>query len=915
MKKKYKIEHLNILLVGRKGVGKTTLIKYILDLDNNNINNNPSDFQEYTSQTIKYLKLIEVKGVGYDEGPDIICQKIKNYINNLSNSNGQNFNKVIHCIWYCLTDKRVLEEEEKLFKELTEIYKDNTMPIIFVYTKTKDPAIPQGIERELHSKNINNNFIRTMARNMKLVSGRILEAYGKKDLINTTLKNCTKAMESDMLKIMMQEISKSIKNQLIQENRENIKKILDKTKDDFIQNYNGVLNDRDFFEYIINIFTDNLKYFFSTLKKIKNKSRNLIFKSNFIANIYNVYSFYKRIISEKIKLIEIETAKELIDFQATFEKSKGNMKLNNRRNLKEFEESTKIFLKKNFYFISQNYIIYNLIIPSHSHFEKFVLLMGSGIDIIIKNLLNINNNDENCAFIKQKLGKCFKMKLNSFSNNFQNTEINILEQSFNHTSRNPFFNITKFKNNDENLVNPFNDSKSFIFYKNENIKVNSSESLMSTSRKPFYKMNDIKVTEENFFNSFYAKSFDNNKNEIKSINEIKPINENWFIFQKNKFKLLNKDLENKLANFLQNIKYQESSFYSDNSDPSFNYLQEIIKNELIDFFNANIDKYFKELFSDYNKNIIINNFEPEEIELIIKNENIESYYKKEIHKDLLENLKKDDLIKLETISIIVVGKAGVGKSTLINCLLKDNKAEEGIYNVITKHHETYESDKVPFLKMIDTRGYELNTTYNPQAIKEKVLDIQKELKDKKDLNNFIHCIYFCVDNCEIDQSEINTLRDLRNNNDKTPLIVVFTNTLDQEETDNMKNLINEKFPDCPFVPVLARKIEDNEKDLIIMDKYGLDDLLNTTLKCIKSSEANNIYNVIRDKYKLKGDNNIKEIIEKKEKNIINEIVERFINNYNDIKNENNFEQYIYNLIEKIIQGFSFKESITHETGL
>ena len=44
----------------------------------------------------------------------------------------------------------------------------------------------------------------------------------------------------------------------------------------------------------------------------------------------------------------------------------------------------------------------------------------------------------------------------------------------------------------------------------------------------------------------------------------------------------------------------------------------------------------------------------------------------------------------------------------------------------------------------------------------------------------------------------------------------------------------------------------NQRDLYIskiMDKYGLDDLLNATLKCIKSSEANNIYNVIRDKYK------------------------------------------------------------------
>ncbi len=121
--------------------------------------------------------------------------------------------------------------------------------------------------------------------------------------------------------------------------------------------------------------------------------------------------------------------------------------------------------------------------------------------------------------------------------------------------------MTKFKNNDENLINPFNDSKSLIFYKNENKKVNTSESLIRTSSKPFYNMNDINVTGENFIKSFYASKYPDNNN-----NEIKPINENWFIFQQNKFKLLNKDLENKLTNFLQNIKYQESSIYSDNSD-------------------------------------------------------------------------------------------------------------------------------------------------------------------------------------------------------------------------------------------------------------------------------------------------------------------------------------------------------------
>ena len=55
---KYNIDYLTILLVGRKGVGKTTLVNYILDLKKNNAHNN-IDFIE----KIKYLKLIEVIGI------------------------------------------------------------------------------------------------------------------------------------------------------------------------------------------------------------------------------------------------------------------------------------------------------------------------------------------------------------------------------------------------------------------------------------------------------------------------------------------------------------------------------------------------------------------------------------------------------------------------------------------------------------------------------------------------------------------------------------------------------------------------------------------------------------------------------------------------------------------------------------
>ncbi len=69
---KFKINHLTILLVGRKDVGKTTLIKYLLKLSddeiNKTINNNKNKFFiPFTSRKVNYLKIIEARGIGFDE--------------------------------------------------------------------------------------------------------------------------------------------------------------------------------------------------------------------------------------------------------------------------------------------------------------------------------------------------------------------------------------------------------------------------------------------------------------------------------------------------------------------------------------------------------------------------------------------------------------------------------------------------------------------------------------------------------------------------------------------------------------------------------------------------------------------------------------------------------------------------------
>ena len=69
---------------------------------------------------------------------------------------------------------------------------------------------------------------------------------------------------------------------------------------------------------------------------------------------------------------------------------------------------------------------------------------------------------------------------------------------------------------------------------------------------------------------------------------------------------------------------------------------------------------------------------------------------------------------------MLVGKSGVGKSTLINNMLKikeaSKKAEIGIGNFQTTEIKAYYNEDLPYLRLIDTRGIELNIKYGAEAI-------------------------------------------------------------------------------------------------------------------------------------------------------------------------------------------------------
>ena len=142
----------------------------------------------------------------------------------------------------------------------------------------------------------------------------------------------------------------------------------------------------------------------------------------------------------------------------------------------------------------------------------------------------------------------------------------------------------------------------------------------------------------------------------------------------------------------------------------------------------------------------VNNNDEEMISLaenIITNEEGEQVYLNEIKNEIRNIEKNRELFKIDYITVMLVGKSGVGKSTLINNLLQlnhSNEAPTGTGNFQTTEIKSYTSDAVPFLRLIDTRGIELNVNYGKDEILRHAKEFINKQLEEGNTNNFVQCI-------------------------------------------------------------------------------------------------------------------------------------------------------------------------------
>ncbi len=224
----------------------------------------------------------------------------------------------------------------------------------------------------------------------------------------------------------------------------------------------------------------------------------------------------------------------------------------------------------------------------------------------------------------------------------------------------------------------------------------------------------------------------------------------------------------------------------------------------------------------------------------------------DIAEKILDALRKERK-EMKNMNVMLLGKTGVGKSTLINNLFNERLAETGIGKPVTQKIQQHSKENFP-LTIYDTPGLELGGDNAIESLLKEINDqIRKGIRSG-DMEKVIHCILYCVSagSHRFEEEEKKFIRLFLDENKDTniPVIIVITQAVSKKDAKELQSCIEaENLGVSQIVPVLAEDYELDE-DMVVR-AYGLDRLSEIIYEIVPDAMKKTFVSVQKANIKLK----------------------------------------------------------------
>lgn len=196
---------------------------------------------------------------------------------------------------------------------------------------------------------------------------------------------------------------------------------------------------------------------------------------------------------------------------------------------------------------------------------------------------------------------------------------------------------------------------------------------------------------------------------------------------------------------------------------------------------------------------------------------------------ILEAIQRE-IKGMSRLNVMILGKTGVGKSTLINNIFQEPLAAVGVGKPVTSCIRKYEKEDFP-LAVYDTPGMELSGVNAVDKLLGEIRQVIRQGVDSGDIQNAIHCVWYCVSATshrfeEAEKQLINRfVAETKSYN--IPVILVLTQSFSKKDAQALKSEIEKENLDiAQIVPVLAADYDIDDE--YVARAYGLDKLISVT---------------------------------------------------------------------------------------